>query len=368
MQPGAPPPSAGGAFTSPILGTVGNCTTAPPYSFQGDGNNGWGSASADNQCWVTDGTTRLTLTTSALISTVPFLMPDAGIMGSTATTTGFAWDGANARVQFQASATPTVSFADGITLRSVALFGFSSGVPTATADVMLARDAANILAQRNGTNAQMLRVYKTDNGADDEWFEMGSDGSNMILQNNAAGAGSLVRPIVIRQKGNSNIDFYTNNTLAWRMDGSGHLTAQGAFNIGDGGTSSPVNIWAEGFIGAEASYRLGTSDILMVSATAPTISSGFGTSPSIAANNGTAAFTINVGTGGTANSGVIGLPAATTGWSVHCADVTTQSATVFLTKQTATTTTTATIGNFDAAGAAAAWVASNILVCQASAY
>lgn len=102
--------------------------------------------------------------------------------------------------------------------------------------------------------------------------------------------------------------------------------------------------------------------------TAPTISSGFGTSPSIVASNGTAAFTINVGTGGTANSGVIALPTATTGWAVACADVTTQSATVYLTKQTAFSTTTATIGNFDAAGAAAAWVASNILVCQATAF
>ena len=102
--------------------------------------------------------------------------------------------------------------------------------------------------------------------------------------------------------------------------------------------------------------------------TAPTISSGFGTSPSVVASNGTAAFTINVGTGGTANSGVIALPTASTGWRVACDDVTTQSSTVFLTKQTATSTTTATVGNFDAAGAAAAWVASNILVCNATAY
>lgn len=107
---------------------------------------------------------------------------------------------------------------------------------------------------------------------------------------------------------------------------------------------------------------------LILSTTAPTISSGFGGTPSIAANNGTAAFTINVGTGGAATSGVIGLPTATTGWRVNCDDVTTQSATVYLTKQTATSTTTATIGNFDAAGAAAAWVASNILVCHATAY
>lgn len=107
---------------------------------------------------------------------------------------------------------------------------------------------------------------------------------------------------------------------------------------------------------------------LIDSSTAPTISSGFGTSPTVPANNGTATFTINIGTGGTANSGVIGLPAATTGWFVHCNNLTANTATVFITKQTATTTTTATIGNYDAAGAAAAWTASNILVCSARAY
>jgi|HubBroStandDraft_6_1064221.scaffolds.fasta_scaffold00599_28 hypothetical protein len=99
--------------------------------------------------------------------------------------------------------------------------------------------------------------------------------------------------------------------------------------------------------------------------TAPTISSGFGSTPSIASNNGSAAFTINVGTGGSATSGVIGLPAATNGWVVHCDDLTTQSATVFVTKQTASATNSATIGNFNTSGTAAAWAASDILHCTA---
>lgn len=105
----------------------------------------------------------------------------------------------------------------------------------------------------------------------------------------------------------------------------------------------------------------------------PTISSGFGTSPSIANNSGEFTFTVNVGTGGTATSGVISLPAgsltaALHGWDVKCVDITTNSATVFMTKQTATTTTTATIGNFNTSGVAAAWVASDILSCNASPY
>jgi len=103
----------------------------------------------------------------------------------------------------------------------------------------------------------------------------------------------------------------------------------------------------------------GTSPLIFVAA--PTISSGFGTSPSVASNNGTAAFTINVGTGGTANTGVIGLPTATNGWNCYATDITTNNATAFITKQTATTTTTATISNFTTAGVLGAWAASDIL-------
>lgn len=101
----------------------------------------------------------------------------------------------------------------------------------------------------------------------------------------------------------------------------------------------------------------------------PTVSSGFGTSPSITSGTGTFAFSVNVGTGGTANSGVIALGAtAANGWSCKCDDVTTKSSTVFLTKQTATSTTTCTVGNYNTSGVAAAWAASDILVCQANAY
>ena len=102
---------------------------------------------------------------------------------------------------------------------------------------------------------------------------------------------------------------------------------------------------------------------------APTVSSGFGTSPSITTGTGTFAFSVNVGTGGSASSGVIALGAtANNGWSCKCDDVTTKSATVFVTKQTATSTTTCTVGNYNTSGAAAAWAASDILVCQAMAY
>lgn len=107
--------------------------------------------------------------------------------------------------------------------------------------------------------------------------------------------------------------------------------------------------------------------VMFFNGTAPTISSGFGTSPSVVNSNGTVAFTINVGTGGTASSGVIGLSAATTGWNCFASDQSTPGTNV--TKQTATATTTATLTNYNSTtGVAAAWTASDILKVSCFAY
>lgn len=100
----------------------------------------------------------------------------------------------------------------------------------------------------------------------------------------------------------------------------------------------------------------------------PTISSGFGTSPSVVAGSVPLAFQINVGTGGSATSGVIGLPLAKNGWVCTGSDITTKSATVFVLKQTASSTTTATVGNFNTSGTAAAWVASDLLQVSCNPY
>lgn len=104
--------------------------------------------------------------------------------------------------------------------------------------------------------------------------------------------------------------------------------------------------------------------------TAPTISSGFGGTPSIANNNGTASFTINVGTGAAATSGVVGLPTATTGWNCWVNDSTAAAAHVaYNTRQTASTTTTATLENqTTSTGVAIAWGANDILRVSCFAY
>jgi hypothetical protein len=108
-------------------------------------------------------------------------------------------------------------------------------------------------------------------------------------------------------------------------------------------------------------YGIKSSSGTLINSAAPTISSGFGTGASIAANNGASAFQVNVGTGGTAFSGVVGMPVATNGWSCSVADITTSSTSVFLTKQTGSATNSVTVANYNTAGATTAWVASDKL-------
>jgi hypothetical protein len=90
----------------------------------------------------------------------------------------------------------------------------------------------------------------------------------------------------------------------------------------------------------------------------PSISSGFGTSPSILEQSGPEQFEVNVGTDGTATSGVIGLPAAPHGWACQAADMDTN----VVTRETAFTTTTVT---FTAAGA---WKAGDKLLVNCGAF
>jgi hypothetical protein len=114
--------------------------------------------------------------------------------------------------------------------------------------------------------------------------------------------------------------------------------------------------------GATSALLLGGTNLL-VSPIAPTMPGGTGcggTAASIPNNNGTAAFTVNVGTAPT-SACTITLPAATTGWACFATDITTNSTGIFLQKQTGGTTTTAVITNFSDVAAATAFAANDIL-------
>ena len=101
---------------------------------------------------------------------------------------------------------------------------------------------------------------------------------------------------------------------------------------------------------------------------APVIASGFGSSPSVAVSNGTAAFTVNVGTGGIASAGVITMPAALTGWACKVSpNGAPQAAAV--TYSAPTSATSITLTNYTlTTGVALAWTASTVLSVQCTGY
>lgn len=116
------------------------------------------------------------------------------------------------------------------------------------------------------------------------------------------------------------------------------------------------------------SVSLGSSNVTF-SGTAPTVSSGFGTSPTVA---GTAtAFRVDVGTGGTATAGVLTMPSAATAWNCHVENLTGTLGNYAnqRTVQLSSTTTTVTIENQTiSTGAALAWTASDIVALLCAAY
>lgn len=110
--------------------------------------------------------------------------------------------------------------------------------------------------------------------------------------------------------------------------------------------------------------------VTLASATAPTITSGFGTSPSLTAN-GTAAVMLNVGTGGTASSGTITMPfTAAHGWSCSVNNINASVGNrADNTVQISYTTTNVTVQNqTKSTGVGVAWTASDVVLLNCGAF
>ena len=140
---------------------------------------------------------------------------------------------------------------------------------------------------------------------------------------------------------------FSSNTAA------GNLTISGEAGTGTG-AGGPI-IFRTAPAGSSSSSTnsqviqmeiLGTGGVavgthLTFSGTAPTITSGFGTSPTVASNSTATSMDITVGTS-PGSSGVLALPTATTEWNCDAQDVTTPSNI----KMTAHSTTSATFTSY----------------------
>jgi hypothetical protein len=133
--------------------------------------------------------------------------------------------------------------ATGFYNRATSFFGWSSGEPdTDSVDLVLARDTNNVLAQRNGVNAQTFRLYNTYTDASNyERSVLNWSGNELFIGTQSAGTG-----------GNRNVQFVRNNTTiisfsntALTVHTGGILfNADNTLDIGASGGTRPRSVYA----------------------------------------------------------------------------------------------------------------------------
>ncbi len=141
----------------------------------------------------------------------------------------FRWDKANGRT--------VIGSAWAMTWSSTST---ADGAP----DLFLFRDAAGILAQRNGTNAQTFRIYNTFTDASN--FEVSSifwSGDTFRITTSSSGSGSS-RGILLSAA--TTISFQTNGANSrWQMDTDGDFiaTTDNSWDIGRSAATRPRSIY-----------------------------------------------------------------------------------------------------------------------------
>ena len=131
-------------------------------------------------------------------------------------------------------------------LRSDGAFAFGAGGDprSDSADLLLARDAANTLAQRNGVNAQAFRLYNTyTDGSNYErlFFEYAAGDLAYRVGTQAAGTG-VQRNLRLR---GSQVGFEVGTALIASFGGTGHLTwtTDNTYDIGASGANRPRQVY-----------------------------------------------------------------------------------------------------------------------------
>lgn len=147
-----------------VLGMPGGSAAAPAIVASGDTDTGIYWSAADTLAFATGGVIRATLGLSGGVGTMTLSTPSGS-----AVYTAFSGVAQLGGTSVNASLTPywTVTAVSGNFASTNRSYTFSLG-----GDVTVAGDAADVWAHRRGTNAQEVRVYNTDNGANDEYFSV----------------------------------------------------------------------------------------------------------------------------------------------------------------------------------------------------
>jgi hypothetical protein len=113
-----------------------------------------------------------------------------------------------------------------------------------SADLFLARDAANTLAQRNGTNAQAFRLYETFTDVSNySRLSFSHSGGNFQIKQEHAGTGTV-----------RELQMGVSNGVQWKIINGGHFLAgaDNTYDIGASGANRPRAVYVAGDIVAGA--------------------------------------------------------------------------------------------------------------------
>lgn len=277
-----------------------------------------------------------------------------------------------------------VSLPSGLGTTVTLLHGNAAGAPTFGA-VALAADVSGTLPVTNGgtglilyavgdlvqasTTTALARLAAVATGN-----VLLSGGVGTVSSFGKVGLTTHVTGTLPVANGGTGLASYTTGDILY-ASAAGTIAGRAAVGAGQVLSSAGVGV-APTYTATPTVTTLTTSTSFKLSTVAdataaPTIASGFGTGSSIVGSNGTAAFQVNVGTGGVATGGVINVFTSTTGWICI---VTNQTAVAAnrgdqRTVQTASTTGTVTIQNQTiSTGAALAWTASDKVMLSCRGY
>jgi hypothetical protein len=123
---------------------------------------------------------------------------------------------------------------------TVAVSSFGLGATIAVADVILARDAPNTLALRNGANAQAFNIYNTFTDASNYERAFMRWATNVLYIGSEKAGTGVARTL----------SFQTDGTDRWYIATTGHLwgALDNTYDIGASGANRPRNVYVAGSV------------------------------------------------------------------------------------------------------------------------
>lgn len=123
----------------------------------------------------------------------------------------------------------------------------SSGSADGAKDLHLQRDAANTLAQRNGTAAQTVNAYNTYTDASNyRRISFGNTAPGVLLNGGGTGLGGTNFDVGLSTGMTGTLYLLTDGSRRWKVANTGHFLAEAdnTYDIGASGATRPRNIYA----------------------------------------------------------------------------------------------------------------------------